>query len=288
MPKSAHPPPITILPIEAIHPHEEYDSRILLEITNSLRVEGQLRDPLLVSSDNRVIMDGTHRYWALTRLGCHSVPVALYSYSSEEVGIGCWYRCVDRVPDFQLQHILQGKATSRENGLEALKKRESLLSVLCRDYSFTLPSENFNILEAYRLLSFLECGFRGRGHEISYATESDALDMLDSGKVGAVLAPPPILKEEVIRAATSGYTFPIKSTRHIINSRPIGLNIPLGWLSNPGEDANARLKELLMRGRFRVLPSGATIDGRRYEEEVYIFEPNPFEGGRNIGDLDKG
>jgi hypothetical protein len=287
MPTNAPPPEFKIVPIDAIHPHEEYDSQILLEITNSLRVEGKLHDPLLISSDNCVIMDGTHRYWALTRLHCRSVPVAIYSYSSEYVGIGCWYRCLDRMPDFEFSSILKGEVTSRERGLEALRERQSLLAIINMNHSFNVPSNNFNIFEAYSLLSLLECGLRGRHFDINYATERDALDLLDSGKIGAILAPPPILKEEVVRAATSGINFPIKSTRHIINPRPIGLDIPLKWLNDPLEDAETRLKELLMRGHFRVMPSGSKINGRRYEEEVYIFEPKPFEGDRDHGNLNK-
>jgi hypothetical protein len=271
-------PRIEVLPIEKIHPHEEYDLQILLGIINSIQVEGVIHDPLLVEAENHMILDGTHRYWALMRLGCTSVPVALYDYRSEKVKIGCWYRCVDREPDFDISNFLRGRATSREDGLAAIRTRSADLSIVLKDRSYILDSK-FNIFDAYRFLSVLECGLSGRGHKLTYATESDALESLNSGEINAILASPPIMKEEAIQASISGRLFPKKSTRHIIPSRPLGLDIPLGWLREGVSSANTRLKEMLASDIFNKLPGGSIINGRRYEEEVYIFEPRSFGGG---------
>jgi len=237
-----------------------------------------VHDPLLVEADNLMILDGTHRYWALTRLGCPSVPVALYDYRSEDVKIGCWYRCVDREPDFDISNFIRARATSKEEGLAAVRTRAAQFSIVYKDRSYTLASK-FNIFDAYRFLSVLECGLSGRGHKLSYATESDALEKLNSGEIGAILAPPPIMKEEAIQAAITGRLFPKKSTRHIISSRPMGLDIPLGWLREGVSSANIRLREMLAGGVFKKLSGGSVIDGRRYEEEVYIFELRTFGGG---------
>ncbi len=271
-------PRIEVLPIEKIHPHEEYDPQILLEITNSIRVEGVVHDPLLVEADNLMILDGTHRYWALTRLGCPSVPVALYDYQSENVKVGCWYRCSDRKPDFDISNFLRGRTTSVKEGLAAVSTRSAEFSIVFKDHSYTSNSK-FNIFDAYRFLSVLEYGMRGRGHKLTYATESDALEKLNSGEISAIFASPPIMKEEAIQAAISGRLFPKKSTRHIIPSRPMGLEIPLKWLKEGVPSANIRLKEMLASGLFKRLSAGSVINGRRYEEEVYIFEFRSFGGG---------
>lgn len=279
---------IRMLPLEEIRPHEEYDSRILLKITNSLMMEGVLHDPLLVDSENNVILDGTHRYWALTRLGCRAAPVALYDYSSTEVSIGCWYRCVSKTPPIEWSGLMNTKPGTMDEGIGAVARRTALLSIVYRDRSFTIASNNFDIFEAYRLLSFFECGMRGRDSGLSYATEYDALQRLKQGEVETVLAPPPIKKSEVVLAARTGRLFPIKSSRHVIRSRPIGIDIPLGWLMKRVEDLAPKMESLLSSGTFRALPRGTIMNGRRYEEEIYIFEPSSFGGGHQGGDNGEG
>jgi|GEM_PF-436857 len=279
---------ITMLPLEEIHPHEEYDPQILLKITNSLLTEEAVHDPLLVSSDNFVILDGTHRYWALARLGCKSVPVAIYDYNTNQVDIGCWYRCLDKAPDLNLPSFVRGGKISKREGLRAVRERKALFAMVYEDSSYAAISESFDIFEAYSLLSFFEQGLRGRGHKLTYATENDAMAKLEAGEIGAILASPPIRKEEVVLAGTTGRLFPLKSSRHIINSRPIGLNVPLEWLCQGAQSSEKRLKSLISRGTFRHLPSGSVVNERRYEEEVYIFELGSFGGGHDSGDRDKG
>lgn len=279
---------IRIIPLEEMRPHEEYDSQILLKITNSLMTDGILHDPLLVDSENNVILDGTHRYWALTRLGFKVAPVALYDYSSPEVSIGCWYRCVPRAPPIEWTGVITGAPGTVEEGIEAVTSRRALLSILYRDRSYTVTSRDLDIFEAYRLLSFFEYGMRGGNPGLSYATEHDAIARLRGGGVEVVLAPPPIKKSEVILAARTGRLFPLKSSRHIIRSRPIGLDIPLSWLKLGVDELAPRMESLLSSGQFKPLPRGTIINGRRYEEEVYIFEPSSYRGGHRGGDKGKG
>jgi hypothetical protein len=274
--------------LEEIRPHEEYDSRILLAITNSLMIEKVLHDPILVDSENNVILDGTHRYWALTRLGCRVAPVALYDYSSPEVSIGCWYRCVSQAPPIEWADLMKTKPCTVNEGIAAVVGRRALLSVVYKDRSYSIMSRDFDIFEAYRLLSFFECGMRGRGSGLIYATEDDALERLKLGEVEAVLTPPPIKKSEVVLAARTGRLFPIKSSRHVIKSRPIGIDIPISWLSQRVEDLAPRVESLLSSGVFKPLPRGTIINGRRYEEEIYIFEPSSFDGDRHRGHKGKG
>jgi len=273
MPELKRPPTIAVLPIECIHPHEEYDPKILMEITNSITTDGVVHDPLLVSAGSLVILDGTHRYRALANLGCCSVPVALYDYFSSEVGIGCWYRCVEGVPMLKPTSF-GSKMTSLKDGLEMVKKREALISVLLGDRAL-ISTGDFDIFKAYRLLSLLEHDLSS-SCKISYASEEEAVGMLESGLVAAVIASPPIKKVEVIKAAEAAKLFPIKSTRHVINSRPLGLDIPLKWLFRPKEEAAGMLNARLRSGCFRSLPSGTSVNGRRYEEEIYIFEMETF------------
>ncbi|MDD1775755.1 MAG: ParB N-terminal domain-containing protein [Candidatus Methanomethylicus sp.] len=276
MPKSCYPPKISVISLDIIKPHEEYDDRILDEIQDSFSLGGVVRDPILVDSSSYMILDGTHRYWALKKLGCQSIPVALYSYMSDSVKIGCWYRCLE-ICDLKIYRKgNHSKLESSENALAAVKNRQANVSVICKDSARVYTSNGFDIQKAYSMLSDLEKDYKNRGHRVTFATESDSVAMLRSGLTGAILAPPPIWKEEAIHAAQSGELFPIKSTRHILPSRPMGINVPIAWLRLAPAEANENLKQKLAKASFSMIPRGSMIRGRRYEEEVYIYEhPNP-------------
>lgn len=278
-------PRLVILPIHDILPHEEYDRWILSRIVSSLRLEGAMHDPLLVDEATFTILDGTHRYWALRKLGCKAVPAALYNYQSPAIKIGCWYRCLDRAPPLEILDSLKARKMDREEGLKMLRAREVSLSIILQSGSYVFDwgsMSGMNVYHAYQLMAFLEGGFKSRGYGVNYATEMDAVDMLKSGNVKAVIAPPPITKEEVISVIKDHKLFPKKSTRHILPYRPMGVNVPLSWLQGDTDVASRKLEELLSRGTFKRMLSGIVIGGRRYEEEVYIFELKTSDGGLDI------
>jgi hypothetical protein len=275
-------PRLVILPIDDIRPHEEYDRWILLRIVGSLKLEGAVHDPILVDEDSLTILDGTHRYWALKKLGCSSVPAALYNYNSQSIKVGCWYRCLNRPPPTDLFRLLKLRPTSRDEAQRLLNVRGVCLSILTRGESYVFdwePGMEIDVYAAYQFMAFLEGGFKSRGYGVTYATEMDAVEMLSSGEAAAVMAPPPIKKEEVILTIKHNKLFPKKSTRHVLPYRPMGINVPLSWLQGSAEEASEKLQELLSRGTFQRMRSGIVIGGRRYEEEVYIFELRTSGGG---------
>ena len=275
-------PRVVILPIDDLRPHEEYDRWILLRIVGSLRLEGAVHDPILVDERTLTILDGTHRYWALKRLGCSSVPAALYNYQSQSIRVGCWYRCLNKPLPQDLFRLMKPRATSNEEALKLLNGREACLSILTKGKSYVFdwdPCMDIDVYDAYQFMAFLEGGFKSRGFAITYATEMDAMEMLSSGETCAVMAPPSITKEEVILTIKYKKLFPKKSTRHVLPYRPMGINIPLSWLQGSYDDASKKLQELLSRGTFQKMRGGVVIGGRRYEEEVYIFELGTSGGG---------
>ncbi|MDH5811462.1 MAG: ParB N-terminal domain-containing protein [Candidatus Methanomethylicaceae archaeon] len=275
-------PRVVILPIDDIRPHEEYDRWILLRIVGSLRLEGAVHDPILVDERTLTILDGTHRYWALKKLGCSSVPAALYNYQSQSIKVGCWYRCLNKTPPLDLFRLMKPRATSNEEALKLLNGRKACLSILMKGESYVFdwdPVMNIDVYDAYQFMAFLEGGFKSRGYGVTYAAEMDAMEMLSSGETCAVMAPPSIKKEEVILTIKYNKLFPKKSTRHVLPYRPMGLNIPISWLKGNSEEASQKLQDLLSRGTFQRMRGGVVIGGRRYEEEVYIFELRTSGGG---------
>lgn len=267
-------PAIEVVPIDELRPHEEYDRRVLFEVAMALQSDGVLRDPILVDGATLMILDGTHRYWALRRLGCLSVPAAKYDYLSPEVRVASWSRCIASPAFLIPNRMVRAEFATLGRAIEALRVREASLAILSRCGSQLLFMDPFDIRESYSLLRDMETDLRRRGCPISYATEADALSMLSSGEASLVIMPPSIEKREALEAAVSGRLFPIKSTRHILPSRPVGINVPLAWLKEPPDQAGAKVNERISSLRFRKAGPGAILQGRRYEEEVYIGEPS--------------
>ncbi|MEJ5293494.1 MAG: ParB N-terminal domain-containing protein [Candidatus Methanosuratincola sp.] len=267
-------PPITAVAVEALLPHEEYDRKILYDVALSLQTERVVRDPIIVDASSLMILDGTHRYWALRRMGCVSAPVAIYDYTSDAVGIARWNRCIASPAIFLPNREIRVEYSNAGEALAAVMDRRASLALIGMSGSQLVVEEEFEIHRAYSLLSELETELRAKGCGVYYATEEDSFRRLKSGEASWVIVPPPIKKEEAIEAALSGRLFPIKSTRHIIPSRPINLCIPIEWLAGAPDRVEAKLQDLLSRTSFKRVEPGAMVDGRRYEEEVYIGEPS--------------
>ncbi|MDH5807356.1 MAG: ParB N-terminal domain-containing protein [Candidatus Methanomethylicaceae archaeon] len=248
---------ISLIPIEEIKPHEEYDSILLSKIIDSIKKEGIIKDPIAIADKSFVILDGTHRYFALKELGCKYMPSVLYNYKSQKLKIACWYRCLTKIPSMDI--ISNAKSTDRETALNMLKLREASLAIIFNESSYVFDWNG--IYNAYRLLDSLTEKYKDYG--IYYAKDNEAFQLLESGMVKVILAVPSITKDEVINAAKQNNPFPKKSTRHILPYRVLGLNIPINWLMEELEIASKKLEILLKNGRFNI---------SKNEEELYIFE----------------
>jgi len=128
--------------------------------------------------------------------------------------------------------------------------------------------------EAWTLVKEVEGALRELGFEIGFEPEEDAMSKLGRGGAGVILMTPRITKQDVVRTALSGRVFPHKATRHVIPARPLFLNIPLEALrgDRPLRAVEEELRELLASRKLRRVPPGQLIEGRRYEEEVFVLE----------------
>jgi hypothetical protein len=87
---------------------------------------------------------------------------------------------------------------------------------------------------------------------------------------------PVFTKEIVRRFGLDGILLPHKVTRHVIPSRPMEIDVPLGLLTDPNislQEADEKMDELLVQRKIERKPPGSVIDGRRYDEELIVFSP---------------
>jgi len=101
--------------------------------------------------------------------------------------------------------------------------------------------------------------------------ESESYKELKNDEV--IICTPQISKEMVVEAVKMKKVFAPKTTRHLIPARPLNLNVPISWLKErtPLKDINKRFVEFLRKKKIKRFGPGQIINGRYYEEELFLF-----------------
>jgi len=268
---------VAITDVKELHPHEEVIPEEVNRLAQSIHQEGTLHHPIMVDKESLTVLDGMHRLAAVESLGCKRMLVCLIDYANPAVVVNVWYRCFRDKRFCNLAETLATRLRLRQDArdLEGIRRglqARSIRLALLADKYFTVD-QNKPIEEIFNMIKEIE---RESGMQVSYETEIEAIDKLCAGRVNGVVAFSPISKEEVVDSALKGYLFPCKTTRHFIPSRPLGVDVPLRTLldeKTPLTEVNEDLAADLTRRKHRILHPGSVIDGRRYQEELVIFNP---------------
>lgn len=59
-------------------------------LTDQIASDGVLKYPIVIDGATRTILDGHHRFHALLRLGCTSIPAYGVDYSDPGIRVGSW------------------------------------------------------------------------------------------------------------------------------------------------------------------------------------------------------
>jgi len=271
---------IAILDTSSLHIHEAIIPELLKQLMLSIKADRCVKDPVIVDKESLVVLDGVHRVVALQRIGIGRIPACLVNYKSPHIQVCRWYRTITGAATPE-----QVLASVKEVGV-AMKKVEefdenrigvspTVATMRFGNQTFLVNSAFKNLREGYNIIGRIEERLKDSGFIVRYETEEDALRNLREGLVDAALCTPKISKEEIIDAALSGRVFAWKATRHIIPARPMGVNVSLNLLSNQKRslaEVNDELKTMLEKRHLKRLPPGSLLNGRRYEEELYVFE----------------
>jgi len=271
---------ITILDIDSLRLHEETIPELLEQLARTIKADGVVKHPIIVDRESLVVLDGVHRVAALKKLGIKRIPVSLVDYKNPSIRVCSWYRTITDAST--PEHIL---TQLERTGIVTRKIREfdesiigvspTVAAIKSRNKTFLINSSFQNLIEAYNIIESIEESMKVSRLRVKYETELDALKNLREGRVDAVLYTPRLSKKEIVAAAISGQSFASKATRHVIPARPMRLNVPLNLLRDekkPLSEANEELKRMLQKRHLKKALPGSMIDGRRYEEELYIFE----------------
>jgi hypothetical protein len=256
--------------------HEETIADRVFELKREFLHDEVVRDPVVVDTHSSVVLDGMHRVVALRELDCACIPVCGVDYLNPSIKVGTWYRSViGKVSADEIRLALSASGIRWDElsfDVSNIRKSPTLAILFANFEGLRLKDDDMHVFE--NLKTAEQC-LRKLGLPVRFETESDAIQNLASKKTQAIMTLPKIDKESVQRAGLTGRLLPHKVTRHIIPARPLGVNVPLIALKDRKmslTESNQRLVSSLKTREMTHEPSGAVIEGRRYEEETFIFK----------------
>jgi len=276
---------LEIVRVDSLFQHEE----ILPHVANKLIFEFKnwtnLQNPVIVDK-NHIVLDGNHRVFVFKKLKFKYISVCKVDYFNEVTQLRYWFRLLGRIESLEsLKQIINDMNGSfREvSDREALRKALENNNLSCgiqqgnfyASISFHEDVVN-DAVSAYNALEKIQGKLLQNGLKIEYIPcqsvhESKFCDELKNSEV--IIWTPQITKEMVVDAVKKKKRFAPKTTRHLIPARPLNVNVPTYWFKEDIslEEINKRFLKFLERKNLRRFGPGQVVDGRYYEEELFIF-----------------
>ena len=276
---------LEVVPVKSLFIHE----RILPDIAKQLILEfknlANLENPVIVDR-NGIVLDGNHRTYVFKKLDFKYIPVCRIDYFHRDMQLRYWFRLLGKIKE----RDLIGEVVEELGGsLQEVADRESMERMLEEDcYRCGVQQASFfatitfdedvitDAVSAYDMLEKIQDRITKRGVVLEYIPcqqvyDNQFCEALKDQEI--VIWTPHITKEMVVEAARQKRVFAPKSTRHLIPARPLNVNIPTPWFKEniTLEEINRRFARFLQAKGMRRLSPGQVIDGRFYEEELFVF-----------------
>ena len=263
---------LNILPLTQIIPHEKTNPILLEEVLNDLKKTGCQKDPILVDSNSGVILDGMHRREALRILGARFAICSLFDYGNSKIKLHRWLRCIQNPNPAILEtikNLFELQETTPEVAIKKLESSDSDFAVVYRDKGY-FDLQGNGIYGTYEKLGSFDEFSNGQGISMKFIRDSDLRDYLIGTTM--VLLPKELRKADVLAIAKSGNILPYKSTRHVVQFRPLGLPFPIKPLREDDLQTNlALLTRIVAECSPRFVRAGSTYNNRIFEESVVLF-----------------
>lgn len=261
---------LEILPVGNLLPHEETSTPLLAELVRRIRKERLQRDPIIVEMEDMVVLDGMHRLEALKRLGLTHAVCSLVDYTQEGVRLLRWSRSV-RNPTEGLAARLKtelGLSTrvSLEDAMKMLQSGETNSTLVQKSAAFVrdLAVARGSAMETVKRFDEI----------VADEAKTEFIDELSLQRVlresdRLVLLTPKLDKRRVIEAAKKSELLPHKTTMHLLDVRPMGVNFPITRLS---EHLPPSALESFLEGRDKkIIEPPANHVGRVYADKLLVL-----------------
>ena len=276
---------LEIVPVESLRVHEEVIPEQADELVLEFRNWANLQNPIIVD-ENHMVLDGHHRAFVFKKLGFNYIPVCKIDYFNAAVQLRYWFRRMGKIKktDLLKQRIEEMNGSLQQvNDWEALRSRLEQNRLQCGIQhgeffaSVCFHKEIVNdAVTAYDLVETIQERLIQEGKTLDYVPCQSLQDEIFCRTLRPdeiIIWTPHISKEMVVDAVNRDKRFAPKATRHLIPARPLNVNVPAAWFKENVslEKINRRLSDSLNRKRLRRFAPGQVIDGRYYEEELFIF-----------------
>jgi hypothetical protein len=256
--------------VSALLPHEETIDSLTREMVARLRKDGIQKDPIIVDGATGVVLDGMHRLSAFLELGISQVACSPVEYASPDISVGRWLRIYRPLTDNKPEEIMEevgltGRCTKWE-ALAHLERREAPVAAFCSGDGF-LPPTRGNAEEGFAVMRRADRFAQAHSWERSFVEEGELEGHLEEGREIVILAGR-FDKGDVLKAGLARHPFPCKTSMHVIDPRPVAVNVPLTELESGSRDT---LDKRLSKSHFEMLPSNSVYEGRRYKERLLVL-----------------
>lgn len=260
-----------IRPVASLRPHEEVIRRHVEQLSSEIRKDGFQRDPIIIDRESATILDGMHRLAAFQVLGVENAVCCAVDYSSRSITLGSWGRVFTVKEGEAVGRALESLPGLRRariaEAFSAIQNREAGIAVLTPDAAYVSPPAP-SVEEVKEAIASMDALAEERGWQRSFVPEDEADVPLQHPRKFVVL-PRRLTKDDVVSSAMSGKLFPCKTSMHIIDPRPVAVNLPLEMLPRAKP---ADLKDAMKGREGRMLPAGSTYGGRRYKERLLVLD----------------
>jgi hypothetical protein len=283
---------IGIVPVAVLLQHEQIIPHKADRLTYEFKNLAHLQNPVIVD-ENHVVLDGNHRTHVFKALNFRYIPVCKIDYLNDNTKLRCWFRLLGNIPN-----IATIKRTFESSGcrIHPVSDKSALMETLEANTNACgiQGSDGFHFIEfpeclaqdavaAYDLLQQIQQQLLSLEISLDYIPcntvhkEKFRQNLTTSE---AVIWTPRLTKKTVIASAKEKKIFAPKTTRHVIPARPLNVNVPGYWLKEniSQKEINQRFENFLQEKQVRRFGPGQVIDGRYYEEELFVFFSSQRKG----------
>jgi hypothetical protein len=232
-------PNLQMLKSDVLVPHEDVDPRRSERLSRRILEEGFLKNPPVVTEipggKRYVVLDGANRTVAFQITRIPHIVAQVVSYADPGVAVDTWYHVVSGMPLDQFETAL-----TQIYGMELvncrieearwkLETEEALAYIVCESgVRMVIPPKDRN--RDLRLLTDLVNAYKGQADIFRASNDIWTIQKPYYPEITALVIFPRLRPADILHAAQNDYKVPSGITRHIIPSRALNINIPIGIL----------------------------------------------------------
>jgi len=272
-------PELKIIRLDKLVVIEHYDTQRTAPLIDRLRSSGVLRNPPIVSpfndqSGRYMVLDGTNRTTALTKMGYPHVIVQVVEPDSPNLKLQTWNHVLWGYPtdDFN-ENILKISDISLKShkgnlDLEKMWQANSLCLIQTSDsQSVQVRIPDPEIIIKVRKLNEIVSSYKNIAKfDRTKQTDIDSLSNMYDDFTGLIIFPPFNI-DEIMDLCGEGHLFPPGITRFSITPRALRINYPLDDLA-ADRSLNEKNEQLKLWVQERIARKGV----RFYSEATVLFD----------------